>query len=42
MDWQDMPEAFLIQVLNNLPVRDQLRARLVCRHWKQTFDRWLR
>lgn len=38
MDWHDLPELALIQVLNYLPVRDQLNARLVCRYWKLISD----
>ena len=38
MDWLDLPELCLIRVLNFLPVRDRLNARLVCRHWKLTTD----
>ena len=38
MDWVDLPELALIQILNYLPARDQLNARLVCRYWKQITD----
>ena len=38
MAWYDLPEVALIRVLNHLPVRNQLNARLVCRHWKQITD----
>ena len=34
MDWLDLPEVALIQVQNNLSIRDQLNVRLVCRYWK--------
>ena len=38
MDWYDPPELVLIQVLNYLPVRDQLDVRLVCQHLKLITD----
>ena len=38
MCWSDLPELALIRVLDYLPVRDQLNARLVCRHWRLTTD----
>ena len=38
IDWPDLPELALIRVLNYLPVRDQLNARLVCKHWRLITD----
>ena len=38
MAWCDLPEVALIRLLNYLPVREQLNARLVCRYWKQIAD----
>ena len=38
MSWYDLPEVVLIEVINHLPVKDQLNARLVCRYWKQITD----
>ena len=38
MNWIDLPEVALIRTLDYLPVRDQLNARLVCKHWQQIID----